>query len=305
MKDGKKLLLLVLSLCLTATWIYHLYDKNRYANLPVKEKIVKDTAGVAAVIKDSLERYYAALLPDPIIIVDTLSKADADSLRLQLSSRLNEIKRLRETLSNRNITKEELKSAKTKIMELRTEIDDMKTQQISLEDERKKLSNELESLSNDMKGMQESVGRLNNENKELKEIVSNASTLSSSDVKLAIVDSKSGNEVETSKVKRADKFVVSLIVQNPIAQFNNAEVFVVITAPDGSIVTNTVWDSGIFESKKEGRKTYTRKLRFEYEKGEQKRLIFTLDYENFTKGNYTIQVYHNGMQIGETSKRLS
>jgi len=63
MKDGKKLLLLVLSLCLTATWIYHLYDKNRYANLPVKEKIVKDTAGVAAVIKDSLERYYAALLP--------------------------------------------------------------------------------------------------------------------------------------------------------------------------------------------------------------------------------------------------
>ena len=145
------------------------------------------------------------------------------------------------------------------------------------------------------------------ENKELKEIVNNASTLSSKDVRLSIVDTKSSGsaEVETSKVKRADKFVVSFVVQNSIAQFNNAEVIIVITAPDGQIVTNTVWDSGVFDSKKEGRKVYTRKLKFEYARNEEKRLIFTLDYAEFMKGVYKMQLYHNGVQIGEASKELN
>ena len=305
-KDVKSFLLLLLSVGLTATWIYHLYDKSRYTQLQTKEIIVKDTSGIATAIKDSLERYYASLIPDPIII-DTLSKADADSLRVQLSSRLAEIARLRKTLSKGNLTKEELQSAKEKIMELRNEIDQMKTQQVSLEDERKRLSTELDNLSLDMKGMEKSIGRLDAENKELKEIVNNASVLSSKDVRLSVVDTKSSgtSEVETSKVKRADKFVVSFMVQNSIAQFNSAEVIVVITAPDGQIVTNTVWDSGVFDSKKEGRKVYTRKLKFEYARNEEKRLIFTLDYADFIKGVYKMQLYHNGIQIGEASKELN
>src|SRR5690349_15142334 len=130
-KDRKSLLLLLLAVGLTATWAYHLYDKNYYSRIPPKEVIIKDTSGIATAIKDSLERYYASLMPVPFI-VDTLSTADADSLREQLSSRLQEIARLRKTLSNRNLTKEELQSAKTKIMELRNEIDEMKNRQISL-----------------------------------------------------------------------------------------------------------------------------------------------------------------------------
>jgi hypothetical protein len=47
----------------------------------------------------------------------------------------------------------------------------------------------------------------------------------------------------------------------------------------------TTWDSGSFETKSEGKKSYTRKMRFDYAKGEQKALIFTLDVAAFSERN--------------------
>ncbi|MES1218736.1 MAG: hypothetical protein ABUT20_24745 [Bacteroidota bacterium] len=308
MKDGKSTLLLLLAIGLVGTWIYHLYDKNQYSN-KVNEVIVKDTTGIAAAITDSLQRLYASRVNEMGDRIDT-ANANVDSLKGQLDSRLQEISNLRNEISKilgrKNITKDVLKEARGKIQEMQAKVDEMNAQNMSLEEERKKLNGDLNMLTDQMKGLQDNISKLDSQNRELRELVNSASTLGATDLKLMIVDASSGDsEKETSKARKANKVVVSFIAQNNIAQFANTEVVVVLTAPDGSVITNAIWESGSFDTKKEKGKTFTRKIKFDYSKGEQKRLIFSLDYDKFSKGTYTLQLYHNGTLIGETSKALS
>jgi len=83
-------------------------------------------------------------------------------------------------------------------------------------------------------------------------------------------------------------------------------VFIVITQPDGRILKNEdVWDATTINLQNGSRINYTRKVRFEYRKGESKQLIFSLNAEQYLKGTYTMQVYHNGYMIGQTMKMLN
>nr|MBP7109608.1 hypothetical protein [Chitinophagaceae bacterium] len=59
------------------------------------------------------------------------------------------------------------------------------------------------------------------------------------------------------------------------------------------------------DTRKEGKKSYTRKVRFDYERGENKKLLFSLNADDYMKGNYKLQVYHNGYMIGQTNKVLN
>ena len=112
-------------------------------------------------------------------------------------------------------------------------------------------------------------------------------------------------EIETTQQDEANKFVSSFTVKNNITGFQNAEIIIVVSDPSGKSVNPEVWDAGSFETKTEGRKVYTRKLSFDYNKGETKRLQFSLEPENFEKGIYKISLYHNGIRIGESSWKLS
>lgn len=305
MKDAKSLLLVLLSIGMTGTWIYHLYDKSRYSIH--KETEHRDTT-TADAAKDSLQRLYASTISE--IKQPDSSRNDFDSLKTQLGTRMAEIGRLRNEisaiLSNKKISKEELFDAKNKILELRSKIDAMQDKNTSLEEQQQKLNGELSQLNAAMRDLEDNFSKLDAENKELKDKINDASTLSAADLKLSFIDLKMAGDVEaeTAKAKRANRFVVSFIVQNNIAQFDNTEVFVILTDPDGAVITNEVWESGNFQTKREGSKIYTRKLRFDYSKNEEKRLVFSLDYNNFKKGDYKLKVYHNGVLIGETTKSL-
>ncbi|MDP9229503.1 MAG: hypothetical protein M3O67_02380, partial [Bacteroidota bacterium] len=83
------------------------------------------------------------------------------------------------------------------------------------------------------------------------------------------------------------------------------EVYVVITNPLGQVVQNNIWESGYFSTRAGAKTEFTVKLKFEYNKGEQKRLIYSLDQDNFLKGVYKMRVYHNSVLIGETTRKLS
>ena len=79
---------------------------------------------------------------------------------------------------------------------------------------------------------------------------------------------------------------------------------VVVLQPDGRVLKNSEWDSGSFNTP-DGKKIYSYKLSFNYAKGEQKQLLFSLKADKYQKGNYTMQVYYNGILIGRVSKTLS
>src|SRR6185295_18159564 len=120
-----------------------------------------------------------------------------------------------------------------------------------------------------------------------------ASVFVASELKIEAIQVKGNSEESTSQAKKTDKFVASFVVQNRVNQFSNAELTTVLLAPDGHVMQSTVWDSGNFDTKSEGRKGFTRKIKFDYEKGEQKNLLFTIDTENCQKGTYTFQLWHN------------
>jgi hypothetical protein len=307
MRDIKPLLLLLLSIGLVSTWVYHIYDKTMYSQQRT-EATLKDSVAVANAIKDSLDKIYATTIID----LDTrlsISQVNADSLQSTLAIKLKEINLLKADiggiLSKRDFSKADLGNAKQKIGELQQKVDELGDQNSGMEAEKKQLTDVLLQLTQNVDTLQRNIRRLSSENEAMNEKINLASVFIASELKINAIEVRGANEESTSQAKRTDKFVASFIVQNRVSQFTNAEITTVLIKPDGQVLQSTVWDSGIFSTKNEGKKGFTRKIRFDYEKGEQKNLLFTIDTEKCQKGTYTFQLWHNGIMIGQAKKILS
>jgi predicted nuclease with TOPRIM domain len=303
MKDSKNLLLILVSAGLTLTWVYHLYDKSQYSNHQV-EVLVKDSLATQEAIKDSLQKLFNEKTHE----LDTTRMA-TDSLKGSLDSTRIKIYELREQISdilkNRTVTKADLRKARDLIAEYKDKIEEMKAQNNDLETERQRLSGELTQLNDEMKGLQENMQKITQENKELTETINQASTFIASDLHLSAVTTRSDKDVEASVAKKADKFVFSFTVQNNIVKNAFYDLYVVITQPGNKVLQNDVWGADYFVSKTEGNKPYTTKIHFEYARGEKKKILYTLQPDNFIPGTYMMQIYQNGVSLGETTKMLN
>lgn len=312
MKDIRSLLLVLLSGGLVATWIYHFYDKssgNGKPGDPPVSVLPADSLGVTQAIRDSLEKTYAGTISE----LDSRLNAStslSDSLQQQLQLKVQEIHRLKQevgsVLQNPRSTRAELEQARIKMKELEDLVQSLRDEKNALQSEKERLLARLNQVTDEVGGLQQNIKKLDSENRGLNDKIKLASTFVASALHLAAFDVKGDTkEQETTQAKRADKFVASFVLQNNFTDFPGAEIMILIIQPDGSILQNSVWDSGTFETRGEGRKNYTRKMRFDYSKGEQKSLIFAMDVENCQKGNYVLEIWHNGMRIAETSRKLN
>jgi len=304
MRDSKNLLLLLVSIGLMGTWVYHLYDKSRYSN-HVAQVLVKDTVATEEAVRDSLQRLFAEKTKQ----LDTTTTL-TDSLRGSLDSTLTKIFDLRRQISgilkNRNATNTDLKKARELIAEYQQRIEEMRAQNTDLETERTRLNGVLVQLNDEMKGLQANVDKITQENKTLTETINEASTFIASDMRLSIVTTKSGDrETEVTSARKANKLIFSFTLQNNIVSTASYDVYVVILQPDNKVLQTDVWGTDHFDSKTEGAKAYTTKVHFEYNKGERKKIIYTIQPDNFLAGTYTMQVYQNGVSLGETIKQLN
>ncbi len=306
MKDIKPLLLILLSIGLVGTWVFHLYDKAQYSTQIASASTV-DSAAVERNIRDSLQQAYAQAISNLDFKLDS-SQITADSLQLQLTLRVNEINKLRREiggiLKNRNATKEELNLAREKMGELETRVEELRVQNTSMEEEKEMLNTTLQKLTDEVKFLEQNIRTLDEENKSLSEKIRLASVFVATDINYAAIDAREVKEVETNQAKKADKFVASFTLQNNVQEFRNVEVYIVITGPDGKVLQSSTWDSGTFSARNGSKVEYTRQIKFDYERGEQKRLIFSLDVNNLSKGIYNLQIYHGGLFIGKAAQAL-
>ena len=308
MRENKSILLAFLAAGLVITWVYHIYDKSQYSN-HTREVFVKDSIAVAEAVSDSLRIYYTRALDqlgDEKLEIDSTNS----SLKGELGQRVMEINKLRDEiniiLKRKNLSQADLTEAKTKINDLQSKINYMRRENTSLAEERTKLNGVLAQLNGEMNSLQQNMEKVSAENKDLTQKINDASIFIASEIKFAAVNVKADEkESETTQQKKANKLVTSFTVQNNILNLQSAEVVVVITDPSGKSLNTEVWDVGSFETKTDGRKIYTRKVKFEYNKGEAKHLIFSLEPDNFEKGIYKLSLYHNGIRIGESSLKLS
>lgn len=298
----------MLSIGLVGTWTYHLYDKTQYSSRRT-EVYIKDSIAVAQGVQDSLQKIYSQTINSLDAKLDS-TKNTAGQLQGELGNKLNEINRLRAEiaaiLKRNNFKKEDLELARRKTVELQQLVAELQNRNTSIEAEKQQIADVLDKVTVQVKNLETSNQQLDQQNKVLTEKVNLASTFVASEVKLSPVMVKNDKEQETNLAKKTTKLIISFAVQNNINDYENTEVYVVLLQPDGKVLTNDAWESSsTVDTKTEGKKRYTRKIKFEYQKGETKRLSFSINADDYEKGNYTVQLYHNGYMIGQNTKSLN
>lgn len=307
MRDTRSLLLLLLSVGLVGTWIYHLYDKTRYSHRKT-EIYIRDSTAIADGVRDSLNKLYSSelrALGNRIYF----SENSTDSLKGTWSNKLNELGKLKaeiaEILKSRNITKNDLLTARKKIEELRSKVDELKIDNISILQETNRLNTILQQLNTEIKDLQNSVSKINADNQLLSERINLASIFVATDISLNAITVKKEQESETTTARRTNKLVASFLLQNQAYDFNNTEVFALVIQPDGQVLTTDDSDAASFETKTEGVLSFTKKIKLDYVKGEKRRIVIPLQTNDVKKGNYRLQIWHKGIMIGEAIKRLT
>ena len=311
MKDSKSLLLLItsmlliiVSLALLWTWGYNIGNqKNKTSSV----FILKDSTNSNLLSKDSLNKLYKETATNLNSLDSTVSKAD--SLNYNISDKLNEFYKLRDEIAallNNPENKSGLVNAQEKISELQTKMDDLRNQNLSIVKENKRLSGILNQLSNDQKPDANITKPVIVETKDTKRTIvksTGSSLFSVEDMSVVGISEVDNNSTETNQADAVNKFYGTFTLKNIQAQTTNGEIMIVILQPDGKVLKSSSWESGTFESA-DGRKIYSVKVKYECAIGESKKINFSVNAEQFPKGNYTIQLFQNGLVIAKMIKPL-
>ena len=295
-KDSRGLIYGVLIAALLGTWGYVIWDKN-------KNKEVTGQLQTQVITADSAKQAIQLEYDAAIVRLDSISGA-YNQLSGKMSERESEVTKLkseiRGILSNRNATRAELNRAKSLIEELNGKIMGMEEEIARLSQENQTLTTANTTLSTEKAQLQEEYNTVSTVKTELEGKVDVGSTLNAYNFNMTALNEKSGGkEVSTSKAKKADKFRVSFDVDNRLATSGTKELFVIVTAPDGKVITESGLGSGAFTTREEGEKTYTNKITVEYEQGQRKNVSFDLKQtDKYVPGDYKVEIFQNGFKIG-------
>jgi len=301
-KDYRGLIIGLLVVGLLGTWGYLLYNTNKQ-----QEVIQTNQQQIAKVSdeKSDLQKNFDATL----VRLDSIS-GNNNELQGKLASRNSEISKMkveiRSILNKKNATAAELKRAQTLIDELNVKLNNLEEEVAKLTQENQTLNTEKVVLTHEKEQLSTDLQTTSTAKQELEKKVDVASTLNASNISITpINERKNGKEKVTTTAKRVDKLLISFDVDNRIAQSGQTDVFVCITSPDGKAVSVPALGSGTFTTREEGDKVFTSKVPVDIEAGKRKSVQFPWKQNSdFERGNYKIEIYHNGFKIGEGVKEL-
>lgn len=225
--------------------------------------------------------------------------------------------KIEKLINKNNVTQEELMEAK-KIMGTlsKTILKNYKEKVIVLEDEKVKLLSEKDKIVIEVSKLQDKVNDLDEKiikEKKISErkdqLITYASKLSLSNFKLnSFKVRSSGKEIQTDKAYRIDRIKVNFdINENILAPSGQKILFMVIKNPKSETVTFSNRPSGVFfvNNKKI---IFSDKVEINYANGKEQTLEFVWDNEDFSRGDYVMEVYEKTKQgaflIGKVTKTL-
>lgn len=305
-KDNRKLIYGILIAALIGTWAYIFYDKSktRETVTQLETKIVNVDSARNAIQQDFLAVSAKAdsLTQNNIQLQGDL--ADKNSAIQKLKGNISSI------LKKKNASDAELAQAKQMIGELNgkidglfAEIDKLKGENQQLTSANQQLSTEKTQLTADKQSLEQNLTTTKTEKKQLEDKVDVASTLHASYIGIAAIKvSSSGKEKETTTAKRANLIRISFrLDENRVTPSGTKDIYVVVTGPDGKIIT----EGGSFVTREEGDKSFTSKVSVNYEQGKVTPVSFDWKQnDKYKEGNYTIEIYNNGFKIGQGVKTL-
>lgn len=301
--NSNKIIIIALAAALLLSVGYIIYDKSEskqlYAQLQEQFTNVDSARNELQSDFNDVSKKLDELNGTNIELQGALAEknAELDSKKAEISRKQKEVASL---MKKQKLTAAEYAKAKELIAELNTQIQDYVAQIEQLKQENASLVVERDNLVTEKTQIQETLTATETAKKNVEDV---ASTLHASNISIAAINVKSsGKEVSTSTAKRADLMRISFDVdENRIAPSGTKEMYVIVTAPDGSVISN----GETFTSREEGDKKFTSKVSVNYEQG--KRIPVSFDWKQDTKyqtGDYKIEIYHNGFKIGEGRKAM-
>ncbi len=304
-KPYKNIAIGVLAACVLGLGTFAFVDKNKST-----EQIQQQQTQIAKVTDEKVDirKNFDASLAR----LDSMSTINT-GLEGKLTASNAEIKKvkseIRSILNKKNATAAELSRAKNLIAQLNGKITSMEADIAKLTEENKTLSNDKVVLTQDKEKLTQDLTATTAVKQELEKKVDVASTLNASNIVITPINVKgNGKEKVSTTAKRVDKLMISFDVDNRIAQSGNTDVFVLVTGPDGKVITSTSADAnnaGTFTTREDGEKTFTAKVPVALETAKRKNVEFAfVPGTTFHEGSYKVQIYQNGFLIGEGTKEL-
>ena len=297
----KNIIIALLAIALLGTWTYLLLDKNK-TDKEIQQKTEEGVKFLSQ--RDSVQLMYDFTLKN----YDSVTVANTD-LQGKLTGRQSEISKLKgeinAILRKKNATTEELNLAKTKISELNDKIGVLEQEVTRLTGEVVTLTNTNTQLTTEKQNLETNLATTQTEKKTLEETVDVGSTFSASNIQItAVNERRSGKEKTTSSAKRVDKLIVSFDVENRITKSGPADMYIMVSSPDGKVISNETTGGGSLATRQDGELVYTSKITLNYEQGKRQNVQLPLYQDKFQKGDYKILVYQNGFKIGEGVRTL-
>ncbi len=295
-----------LVIALLGTWAYIIWDKNKTKEtIQQKDLVITNTSTQRDILQKELEdatMRYDMIKTSSANMVHSkdsiISKKDKDIAQKRI-----EIQKL---LSKVGATEAELAQAKTLIASLNGDIEGYKTQIETLEGEKIVLTQQKEYVTQQRDKVQKDFDSAKTVIKQKEDIIDVASTLHASNFSIVAINEKNGKEKTTTTAKRVDKLRISFdLDENRVAQSGVKNIYICITAPDGTPLAEEAMGSGKFNTREGLEKFYTQKLDVNYTQGQRQTL--SIDWKqsaNFVTGDYKIEVYNNGFKIGEGIRSL-
>lgn len=295
----KNIIIGVLAAGLLGTWAYFLKTNNEKDNT-IKESQVATTTAMTA--RDSAQALYSLTIQrlDALTGENNTLKNQVSDNNSQISKLKNEISSI---LSKKNASDAEVRRAKALIAQLNQTIANLEAENARLTGENQVLASNNQQLTQEKTTLETNLQTTTAEKDELAQTVDVASTFSASNIQITPVDEKNrGKEKTTTTAKKVDKLVVSFDVENRVARSGPADVYVIVTGPDGKVISDA--NGSTLSTRNDGDRVYTSKSTIEYEQGTRKPISIPLRQDHFQTGNYKIEIYQNGLKIAEGTRSL-
>ncbi|MEJ7822707.1 MAG: hypothetical protein WKF85_10325 [Chitinophagaceae bacterium] len=285
-----------LLVALLATWGYIIWDKNQ-----TNQKTQTLTTQITT--SDSSKNELQSELNDATMRLDMLKTTNsrADSLIKTKDKDIEGLKvKIQTILNNKNATASELADARRMISQLKSNIDSYTAEIEKLQGEKIRLTEEKRVVTQERDIVTKDYDSAKTVIKDKEDVIDVGSTLQAFNFKIIGVQERKNKEKETSTAKRVDKLRISFDLENRIATSGAKDIFVSITAPDGTPVAVEALGSGKFVTREGIERLFTKKVQVNYNQGEKQTV--TVEWKqnsDFQTGNYKIEVYNNGFKVGE------
>jgi peptidoglycan hydrolase CwlO-like protein len=296
--NTKNIIIGILAAAVLGSWGYFLWDKNKSG-----DKIARQQTQISEL--DSTKTEIQLEFDNALARLDSVTGAN-NNLQELLADRQKEIDakkaEIRKILNDKNATQSQLTKAKTMIAELNDNIASLEAEVARLKGENQQLTADNTTLKKEKSDLEENLVTTKTEKENLEKTVDVASTFSASNIEVVPVnEKKSGKEKSTATAKRVDKLVISFDIENRIAKSGQADMYLIVTAPDGKVITE---NGNVLNTRTDGDKSFTARIAVNYEQGTRQSVEFPIVQNNFLTGNYKVEIYHNGFKIGEGIRSL-